>query len=39
MNFMPNLKVEGHELKVVETLKLLGTIVFSNLKWKVNHNT
>ena len=29
-------KIEGDELEVVETIKLLGTIVSSNEKWKAN---
>ena len=34
MDVMPSLKIDDKELDVVESFKLLGTIVTSDLKWK-----
>ena len=36
LDVMPILKIEEDELEVVGTMKLLGTIVSSNLEWKDN---
>ena len=35
-DFMPELRLDGTELEVVESIRLLGIIVQSDMKWKSN---
>ena len=36
LDFMPSLLVKEDELEVVNSIKILGTIITSDLKWKAN---
>ena len=36
IDFMPDLRLDNHELKVVEELKLLGLVIQPDLKWGAN---
>ena len=35
-DFLPKIKIDNDELEVVESMKILGTIVTSDLKWNAN---
>ena len=35
-DFLPIIELDGHELEVVETTKLLGVVLTSDLKWSAN---
>ena len=36
IDFMPDLRLDNHELKVVEELKLLGLVIQPDMKWGEN---
>ena len=36
IDFIPDLKLDGHELDVVEELRLLGIVIRSDMKWSSN---
>ena len=36
LDFMPNLDLGGHELELVEEMKLLGLVITSDMKWAAN---
>ena len=36
LGFMPNLDLGGHELELVEEMKLLGLVITSDMKWAAN---
>ena len=36
LDFMPNLDLGGHELELVEEMKLLGLMITSDMKWAAN---
>ena len=36
VDFMPDLRMEEHELEVVDEVRLLGIIISSDLKWSAN---
>ena len=36
LDFMPNLELGGHELELVEEMKLLGLVITSDMKWAAN---
>ena len=36
MDFMPNFQLDGHELEVVEEMKILGLILRTDMKWSSN---
>ena len=35
-DFMPDLRIENHELEVVDEIRLLGIIIQLDLKWSAN---
>ena len=36
MDFMPNFQLDGHELEVVEEMKILGLILRTDMQWSSN---
>ena len=38
IDFMPELELDGNELKVVEEIRLLGLVISSDMKWVSNTN-
>ena len=38
VDFMPELELDGNELKVVEEIRLLGLVISSDMKWVSNTN-
>ena len=36
LDFMPKLELGGHDLELVEEMKLLGLVITSDMKWAAN---
>ena len=36
MDFMPDFELEGHQLEVVEEMRILGLIIRADIKWSLN---
>ena len=36
MDFMPDMNIDGHEIEVVEEMRILGLVIRSDMKWSSN---